>query len=63
MKKVLGMILAVTLVLMTGCALEGGDREGEKLLAAYLENMEAYETSVRELGEPASLPSITCSPG
>ena len=40
MKKVLGMILAVTLVLMTGCALEGGDREGEKLLATYLENME-----------------------
>lgn len=54
MKKVLGMILAVTLVLMTGCALGGGDREGEKLLAAYLENVEAYETSVRELGEPAS---------
>ena len=40
MKKVLGRILAVTLVLMTGCALGGGDREGEKLLAAYLENVE-----------------------
>ena len=54
MKKVLGMILAVTLVLMTGCALEGGDREGEKLLTTYLANVEAYETSIRELGEPAS---------
>lgn len=54
MKKVLGMILAVTLVLMTGCALEGGDREGEKLLETYLENVESYETAVRELGEPAS---------
>lgn len=46
--------MAAVLVLTTGCALGGGTAEGQKLLDAYLENVDEYEVATRELGEPAS---------
>ncbi|MBR4020343.1 MAG: hypothetical protein IKI99_03440, partial [Firmicutes bacterium] len=54
MKKIISIFMMAALVLTTGCALGGGNREGEKLLESYLENVDAYEASTRELGEPAS---------
>lgn len=54
MKKVFSILMAIALIFTTGCALGGNNGDGEKLLHTYLENVEAYEVSTRELGEPAS---------
>lgn len=54
MKKIMSIFMAAVLVLTTGCALGGNNAEGKKLLETYVENVENYEISTRELGEPAS---------
>ena len=54
MKKILSVFLAAVLVLMAGCALKGEMREGQALLDTYIENVDQYEVSTRELGEPSS---------
>lgn len=54
MRRVICIFMAAALFFMTGCALGNGDAEGKKLLEEYVENIEAYEVSTREFGEPAS---------
>ncbi len=51
MKKVIGIIMTLMLVLLMGC---GTNTEGKELLDEYLKNVDEYEISTREVGEPAS---------
>ncbi len=55
MKKIMCILMAVILVFVPGCGITGGmNAEGQALLDEYVKNIDEYEVSVRDVGEPAS---------
>lgn len=54
MKKVLCLIMALCLVILSGCGINKTEDEPDSVLKQYLDNIDDYEVPVREFGNPAS---------
>lgn len=54
MKKVLCLIMALCLVILSGCGIGNNEAAADSVLKEYLDNIDEYEVPVREYGSPAS---------
>ena len=54
MKKVLCLIIALCLVVLSGCGIKNNEDTADSVLKEYLDNIDKYDVPVREYGSPAS---------